>query len=465
MSGWGDLGAALAGGGGSGDLAGMRGYQLGLEAARGRASLDQAMYEARKKRDEEIGRQNLVEAARKAGDDDLANFFLQSTNPASIGNYQLDRQKLQHGDAAWSAATAPNADMNAVNRMLAVMAGKPVDLTKIEGNTVVNPTVTPDQQALATTDLGRAMIGAQNALAAKRGGAGGGGSGHAGSAADAMAAALASDVHGDSYLSTLDPTQAAQVRALAEGRMAFPTGTALKSDYWQRMLADVAQYDPSFEAANYGSRAATRKDFTSGKAATAINALNTVAGHLGDLSDAADQLDNFGGVLTPLNGVVNFYRNATGDPRVKTFDATKKAAVDELTRVYRGTGGSEADIKTWSDALNASGSPEQLQHVIGQINELLHSKIAALGDQYQQGMGTIASQRDFISPNARAAFKRIQQRSGVATHGGDDLGAAMMGAGSAPAAGGHAPGSVITVGGRQWRVVGGDPNDPELEPL
>jgi hypothetical protein len=168
MSGWGDLGAALAGGGVSGDLAGMRGYQLGLEAARGRASLDQAMYEARKKRDEEIGRQNLVEAARKAGDDDLANFFLQSTNPASIGNYQLDRQKLQHGDAAWSAATAPNADMNAVNRMLAVMAGKPVDLTKIEGNTVVNPTVTPDQQALATTDLGRAMIGAQNALAAQR---------------------------------------------------------------------------------------------------------------------------------------------------------------------------------------------------------------------------------------------------------------------------------------------------------
>jgi hypothetical protein len=168
MSGWGDLGAALAGNGGSSDLAGIRGYQLGLETARRRLSIDEALYEERKRRDEEIGRQNLVESARRAGDDDLANFFLQSTNPASIGNYRIDRQKLQHGDAAWSAATAPNADMNAVNRMLAVMSGKPVDLTKIEGNTVLNPTVTQDQQHLQTNDIGQAMIAATNALAAQR---------------------------------------------------------------------------------------------------------------------------------------------------------------------------------------------------------------------------------------------------------------------------------------------------------
>jgi hypothetical protein len=168
MSGWGDLGAALAGNGGSGDLAGMRGYQLGLEAARGRASLDQAMYDARKKRDEEIGRQNLVDAARKSGDDDLANFFMQSTNPSEIAGYRLGTQRLGFFNDAMAAARAPHPDMNTVNRMLAVMSGQPHDLTKIEDNTVLNPMVTPDQQSLVTTDIGRAMIEATRSLAGQR---------------------------------------------------------------------------------------------------------------------------------------------------------------------------------------------------------------------------------------------------------------------------------------------------------
>jgi hypothetical protein len=225
---------------------------------------------------------------------------------------------------------------------------------------------------------------------------------------------IASDgVNGDDFLKQLEPTQAAQIKALADGRMAFPTGTALKSTYWQSMLQGVAQYDPSFEAANYGARAATRKDFTSGKAAQTVNALNTVSGHLGDLSDAAEKLSNFGGALTPLNTVKNWASSASGDPRVKQFEANRKAAVDELTRVYRGTGGSEADIKTWADALNTSDSPEQLQGTIGKISELLNSKVSALGDQYKQGMGTIAGQSDFISPAARSALERIAKRSGL----------------------------------------------------
>jgi hypothetical protein len=63
----------------------------------------------------------------------------------------------------------------------------------------------------------------------------------------------------------LPQNDAAQVKALAEGRMAFPTGTALKSAYWQDMLQKVAQFDPSFDAVNYNARAGTRKAFTSGK--------------------------------------------------------------------------------------------------------------------------------------------------------------------------------------------------------
>lgn len=219
-------------------------------------------------------------------------------------------------------------------------------------------------------------------------------------------------VNGPDFLKTLNPTTAQQVKALAEGRMQFPSGFALKSPYWQTMLQAVSQYDPSFDAVNYNARAKTRSDFTSGKAAQTINALNTVAGHLGDLSDAAQKLNNFGGVLTPLNSVKNFAESTMGDPNIKEFEANRKAAVDELTRVYRGSGGSEQDIKTWSDALNSAGSPAQLQGTIGKISELLNSKISALGDQYKQGMGTAGDQGAFISKKAQAALAKIAQRSG-----------------------------------------------------
>ena len=92
-----------------------------------------------------------------------------------------------------------------------------------------------------------------------------------------------SQLHGDDYLKLLPTTRAQQVKALDEGRMQFPSGFALKSPYWQQMISAVIQYDPDFDAVNYNSRASTRKDFTSGKSADSITALNTAMSHLNNL--------------------------------------------------------------------------------------------------------------------------------------------------------------------------------------
>lgn len=217
-------------------------------------------------------------------------------------------------------------------------------------------------------------------------------------------------VQGDDYLKTLPPQIATQVKALAEGRMQFPGGFALKSPYWQQMVSAVSQYDPNFDAVNYNARATTRKDFTSGKSSQSINALNTVIGHMKVLSDAADQLNNSS--VPMWNTVANYSEKAMGDPRMQQFDATKKAVVDELTRVYRGSGGSEGDIKTWSDQINSSGSPAQLHGVIAQIGDLLESKVNALGEQYNQGMGTTAKPIRLTTPTAQSALETLRKRAG-----------------------------------------------------
>ena len=230
-----------------------------------------------------------------------------------------------------------------------------------------------------------------------------------GAPAGSAAQAIASGATGKEFLDSLSPTQSELVKALAEGRMAFPSGAALRSPQWQGLLTLVGQYDPTFDAVNYGARAATRKDFTSGKAASSVNALNTVLGHLDTLGTAADDLNN---TSVPLwNSLANSVESGLGDARVKKFEATKKAVVDELTRAWRGSGGSEGDIKSWSGTLDSSNSPEQLHGVIGQIGDLLGSKIGALNDQYQKGMGIAANGLNLMSPHASKVLEKIKARA------------------------------------------------------
>jgi hypothetical protein len=214
-----------------------------------------------------------------------------------------------------------------------------------------------------------------------------------------------SGVHGDEFLKTIDPNVSSQVKALAEGRMQFPNGPALKTPYWQNMLRNVAQFDPEFDAINYNSRSKTRADFTSGKSAQNMTAINTTVGHLGTLLDAGNSLDNTSYPL--VNQAVNSYRSATGDPRIVGFNTAKQAVADEMTRVFRGTGGSNADVEGWEKNLNAANSPEQLQTVIKQGVNLLASRASSIADQYKKGMGTTAQPLQLLNPHALETLKKI----------------------------------------------------------
>lgn len=224
-------------------------------------------------------------------------------------------------------------------------------------------------------------------------------------------ASAAATISGDEYLKTLQPNIQTQVKALTDGRMAFPTGFALRSPYWQNMLQAVAQYDPSFDAINYNTRSKTRSDFTSGKAATNITALNTAIGHLNTLDDAATAMGNTSMPL--VNSAKNFALSNTGDPRTNNFNIARNAVSNELTRVFRGTGGSEADVQAWKENINNAASPAQMRGAIAQAVNLLHSRIEALDEQYKRGMGPSSTVLDLLTPEARHALTKINSDTGA----------------------------------------------------
>lgn len=220
------------------------------------------------------------------------------------------------------------------------------------------------------------------------------------------------EMHGADYLKTLPSATADTIKALADGRMAFPTGAALRDPKWSALVQGVMQYDPSFDEAmaSQNARQKTRVDFTTGKSAQTINALNTVAGHLAELQAQGAALGNTD--FDSYNTIKNWLKTRIGLPEATNFNTTKQAVADELTRVYRQAGGSEADVQGWKNAINASQSPAQLAGNFATVGKLIQSKLDALDAQYKQGMGTSAV--SIVSPSARQAIDRLQ---GVASGG------------------------------------------------
>ena len=165
-SGWSTLGAVLGGGPAVQQNAYQRGVLQGAQSAN-------LLEEARKRRNTNLAIQTLQGSDFSAPDQRnaiIGNVLAAGGNPNSLaealGNYQ--KNDLQATLA--QRALTPGVDIaSALNPGLAVYAGKPVETSKIEGNTILNPYVDPSQQAAVggnvPTDIGQADIGLKGAQA------------------------------------------------------------------------------------------------------------------------------------------------------------------------------------------------------------------------------------------------------------------------------------------------------------
>jgi hypothetical protein len=213
---------------------------------------------------------------------------------------------------------------------------------------------------------------------------------------------------GADYLATLPKPMADQVKAIAEGRMSFPSGFALKTPYWQQMVTRVSQYDPTFDSVNYNARAKTRNDFTSGKSAQNITSFNTAIGHLGELDKAIDDLGNtdFPTVNMAKNASVSI-GNADRGAKLSAFNTAKNAVEEELTRAFKGTGGSLTEVENWGKLLDSASSPAALKQVVHSAVNLLASRIDAVGEQYNKGMGTTSDPVKLLNPKAQKIWSQL----------------------------------------------------------
>lgn len=162
-NGWGTLGAVLGGGG----QLKQQAYQMGMtQGAQSADLLEQAV----ERRNKNLALAAVTPEAIQSTDPNgqaslLAALLKGGIDPRQLSGYQTQEQALGYNNSAMAEALKPTgtADQNLLNRELAVISGKPVNLSNVQDGVTYNPQVTPDQNRFAPTDIGQALIGADNA--------------------------------------------------------------------------------------------------------------------------------------------------------------------------------------------------------------------------------------------------------------------------------------------------------------
>jgi hypothetical protein len=368
-------------------IAGLSSQQAEMANAAYNAKHMQEQADLDKAQQREIAKQLGV----KEGDLKLAHQYAPQTTADEVAKATalITPEAQKAGAVATAQLPAEEAKARAQAAATASYAGAPEAAKLGMIRQLMAQPDSPQKTAQLTSLLGEG--GMQGLMLANMGGGGAGG-----------------NLTGDEFLKTLSPGMQGQVKALAEGRLAFPTGMAMRSPMAQATLQAVAQYDPTFDATNFQARNKAHTAFTNGTSmpSQSINAINTTIGHLGQLADAGDKLNNVGGIGTFLNTPLNAAVAASGDARVNNFNTLREGVAKELTRVYRGTGGSEADIQAWKEQINSSQSPEQLKGAISTAMHMLGSKLDSLKDQYKSSTG-LNSTPDFLTPAAQKAMTKL----------------------------------------------------------
>lgn len=177
-----------------------------------------------------------------------------------------------------------------------------------------------------------------------------------------------------------------------------------RSANYQKVIAAVKKSNPKWDARAAASGKRALNDFTSGNTSKAIDAINTVAGHLKTLDDAATALKNHD--VSALNRLANFTGTQLGTSQgnaVAMYNTIVHRIGPELGKAY-GTATEGENNANQSD-FEASRGANLIHGAIGKSAELLNGKINALRHRWER---TIPGREfDMVSPEAQAVFDHL----------------------------------------------------------
>ena len=221
---------------------------------------------------------------------------------------------------------------------------------------------------------------------------------------------------GEEYLNSLAPDKADVLRKYGEGKLALnPRGTG-SAPYTNLVSAIVRAY-PDFDVVDTNKRYKTAQAFATGPESTKIQQINQLLSHAGDLSRDIPTLNNFNGLLTPLNAPVNAVQEYFGDPRQGLVRSDIFPVAEEMKKIASGAGGGNLEeLRGWQETLAGKGgdinaSQEQQKAYLGNLLSKLYGSLDSLNEKYRAGMGQTKNITDMLDPYSKEVLKSFQTGS------------------------------------------------------
>lgn len=238
-----------------------------------------------------------------------------------------------------------------------------------------------DQHALTTVDANTAARVAQDEKASMRTAA------SSRYSADKQAASSGARLAFDKEqaVGTGPDASEAMIDAIGTGRMAPPSGYALRNPKILAMMERVGQKYPEYDATEYAGKTRAMRDFTTGKQGDSIRSFAVASDHLKQLDGLVDALNNGN---TPLvNKYANIIATNTGSTAPTNFEAAKGIVAKEVLKSIVAGGGGVEERQELSHLLADAKTGPQLKGVIKTYLHLMEAQRDGLERQYEVSTG------------------------------------------------------------------------------
>ena len=199
--------------------------------------------------------------------------------------------------------------------------------------------------------------------------------------------AIALDPSDLAFISNLTPQDIRLGEDIANYKAPLNQVVSLRGQERTKFAELAALIDPNFDITNYTTVQQARKSFASGgKDSSNIASLNTAVLHLSELKHSIADLKNNGFVAG--NAIGNWLNKQTGGTNTSAFNTASQGVAGEMAKVFKGTGGTDAEISKWQNDLNSSSSPEQINKSIDTMLNLMNGRLEAIKGTYQSSFNT-----------------------------------------------------------------------------
>lgn len=222
-----------------------------------------------------------------------------------------------------------------------------------------------------------------------------------------------------------------KVAQALDGRIAPPTGMALKDPHQQAILTAAQLVDPTFDMAKWLARSNANKEFNSAgtKTRTKIESADKVISHINDLNESIDKLHNtgypFGSLVrTATNPVLRSAMPNSVGVAFKDFETAKNLAMKEFQTFLSGKGGgADRELQELGHLLDNTASTTELKGVVSRMLKMMHGQLGPMGETYAKAFNLPDyDSRQFLRPETRAKLSKLEAGDSKTEVGAPDAG-------------------------------------------